>query len=48
MSFTKKRAATVTAISKNDILLDFIKNGKKDYKNINSMFKTLMTGKLKL
>ncbi len=40
--FYKKRAATVTAISKNDILLDFIKNGKKDYKNINSMFKTLM------
>ena len=40
--FYKKKAVTVTAISKNEILLDFIKNGKNDYKNIHSIFKTLM------
>ncbi len=40
--FYKKKAATVNAISKNKILIDFIKNGKKEYDNVDSLFKTLM------
>jgi len=40
--FYKKKADTVNAISKNDILLNFIKNGQKDYSNVNSLFKTLI------
>jgi signal transduction histidine kinase len=40
--FYKKKAATVNALSKNEILLGFIENKKHDYKNVHSLFKTLM------
>ncbi len=40
--FYKKRTAAVNALSKNEILLSFIENKKHDYKNVHSLFKTLM------
>ena len=40
--FYKKKAATVNALAKNEILLDFIGNKKEEYKNVHSLFKTFM------
>ena len=40
--FYKKKAAAVTAISTNDILLEFIEGGKNDFKNVHSVFEMLM------
>lgn len=40
--FYHKKETEVIALSKNKILLDFIKNKKKSYKNINALFMTIM------
>jgi signal transduction histidine kinase len=40
--FYKKKAATVNALAKNEILLDFIRDKKSSYKNVHSLFKTFM------
>jgi len=40
--FYKRKTNSVKAISKNKILLDFIKNDKKNYTNIHAIFKTIM------
>lgn len=38
----QKNVDVVKAISHNEIFIDFIKNGKKDYKHVDSLFETIM------
>ena len=40
--FYNKKATEVKALAKNKILLDFIKNQKRSYKNVDSLFTTIM------
>jgi len=40
--FYNKKTTEVKALSKNKILLNFIKNKKDNYNNVNSLFKTIM------
>ncbi len=44
--FYHKRFTEVKALSHNEILLKFIQNGKKDYSDVDSLFKTLMLSNL--
>ncbi len=41
-TFYEKKAAAVNALAQNEILLKFIEDKEHDYKNVNSLFKTLM------
>jgi len=41
-NFYAKKSNTIKALAQNRILLEFIKTGKQGYKNVDSLFKTLM------